>query len=76
LRSANVVPPSIERVVKPYRGGRSSDDMEKVDSDGHRKVLAAFVTGIEKRPADQNGPPGFASRRAAIVPRLRWERLL
>jgi hypothetical protein len=39
---------AIEGLVKVYPGGMSSDDMEKVDSDGHRKMVRAFIAGIEK----------------------------
>jgi len=28
----------------------SSEDMQKVDSDGHRKMVKTFITGIEKLP--------------------------
>jgi hypothetical protein len=41
---------AIEGLVKAYPGGMSSDDMEKVDSDGHRKMVRAFIAGIEKLP--------------------------
>jgi hypothetical protein len=39
---------AIEGVVKAYPGGMSSEDMQKVDSDGHRKMVQAFIVGIEK----------------------------
>jgi len=39
---------AIEGVVKAYPGGMSSEDMQKVDSEGHRKMVKAFIAGIEK----------------------------
>ena len=39
---------AIEGQVKAYPGGMSSDDMQKVDSEGHRKMVMAFIAGIEK----------------------------
>src|SRR3954447_7531442 len=39
---------ALEGLVKVYPGGMSSDDLEKVDSDGHRKMVRAFIAGIEK----------------------------
>jgi hypothetical protein len=41
---------AIERLVQAHPGGMSSDDMEKLDSDGHRKMVRAFIAGIEKLP--------------------------
>jgi hypothetical protein len=39
---------AIEGLVKAYPSGMSSDDMEKLDSDGHRRMVQAFIAGIEK----------------------------
>ena len=39
---------AIEGVVKAYPGGMSSEDMQKVASEGHRKMVQAFIAGIEK----------------------------
>ena len=41
---------AIEGVVKAYPNGMSSDDIQKVDSDGHRAMVRAFIAGIEKLP--------------------------
>jgi uncharacterized protein (TIGR03067 family) len=41
---------ALEGLVKAYPNGMSSDDIQKVDSDGHRKMVAAFIAGIEKLP--------------------------
>jgi RNA polymerase sigma factor (sigma-70 family) len=41
---------ALENVVKAYPSGMSSDDMQKVDSDGHRKMVQKFIAGIEKLP--------------------------
>jgi RNA polymerase sigma factor (sigma-70 family) len=41
---------AIESVVKAYPTGMSSGDIQKVDSDGHRKMVKAFIAGIEKLP--------------------------
>ena len=41
---------AIEGVVKAYPTGMSSEDIQKVDSDGHRKLVKAFIAGIEKLP--------------------------
>ncbi len=41
---------AIEGVVKAYPSGMSSDDIHKVDSEGHRRMVAAFIAGIEKLP--------------------------
>src|SRR3954467_2734886 len=41
---------ALEHLVRAYPGGMSSDDMEKLDSDGHRKMARAFIAGIEKLP--------------------------
>lgn len=41
---------ALEGAVKAYPNGMSSDDIQKIDSDGHRKMVAAFIAGIEKLP--------------------------
>jgi hypothetical protein len=41
---------AIEGVVKAYPNGMSSEDMRKVDSEGHRKMVKAFTAGIEQLP--------------------------
>jgi len=41
---------ALEGVVKAYPGGMSSNDIQDVESDGHRKMVAAFVAGIAKLP--------------------------
>lgn len=39
---------AIEGMVKAYSSGMSSEDMQKVDSDGHRRMVKAFIVEIEK----------------------------
>ena len=41
---------ALEGVVTAYPGGMSSDDIQKVGSDGHRTMVTAFIAGIEKLP--------------------------
>ena len=41
---------SIEGVVKAYPNGMSSQDIQDVTSDGHRAMVKAFTTGIDKLP--------------------------
>jgi RNA polymerase sigma factor (sigma-70 family) len=41
---------ALESVVKAYPHGMSSDDLQKVDSDGHRKMVQKYIAGIEKLP--------------------------
>lgn len=41
---------ALEGVVKAYPNGMSSDDVQDVESDGHRKMVAAFLAGIDKLP--------------------------
>lgn len=46
---------ALEVVVKAYPNGMSSDDIQKVDSDGHRKLVTAFTAGIEKVRTEPDG---------------------
>jgi RNA polymerase sigma factor (sigma-70 family) len=41
---------ALNGAVNAYPNGMSSDDIQKVDSDGHRKMVKAFIAGIEKLP--------------------------
>ena len=41
---------AIESVVNAYPNGLSAADIEKLDSEGHREVVKAFLAGIEKLP--------------------------
>jgi hypothetical protein len=41
---------ALEGVVNAYPGGMSSEDMQNVESAGHRKMVQAFLAGIEKLP--------------------------
>jgi hypothetical protein len=41
---------AIESVVKAYPNGFSLSDIDKLDSEGHREMVKAFLAGIEKLP--------------------------
>lgn len=41
---------AIEAAVKAYPGGMSTNDIQKLDSEGHRTMVAKFVAGIEQLP--------------------------
>jgi hypothetical protein len=41
---------ALEGVVNAYPDGMSSSDMQDVESEGHRKMVLAFLAGIEKLP--------------------------
>jgi hypothetical protein len=40
----------LECAVKVHPKGMAHDDMHEVESDGHRKMVKAFIAGIEKLP--------------------------
>lgn len=41
---------AVEAAVKAFPNGMSSSDIQDVESEGHRKMVKAFIAGIEKLP--------------------------